>query len=77
MKLTTEKIPTYALSALINGDYSGLEEEDIQNINEWQERSGIKEVICPTDEQYQPYFTDYPAFGKATDVVDCECVLEW
>lgn len=77
MRLTTEKIPVYALSALINGDYSGMEEEDIQNINEWLERSEIKEVICPTDEEYQPYFTECPAFGLATDVVDCQCVLEW
>lgn len=75
MQLTTEKIPVYALSALINGDYSGMEEEDIQNISEWLERSEIKEVICPTDEEYKPYFTECPAFGLATDVVDCQCVL--
>lgn len=75
MELTTEKIPTYALPALINGDNTALADEDIQNMNEWLERSRIKEVIAP--ENYDPYFTSYPAFGQATDVVDCECVLGW
>ena len=75
MELTTEQIPDYALPALINGDYSGLEEEDIQNINEWLERSEIKEVLPPEDSD--PYFSNYPAFGLPTDVWDCQCVLEW
>lgn len=77
METTIEKIPTYALPYLINGDAEGLNDIDMLNINEWLENSGVKEVICPTDEEYSPYFTGYPAFGLATEVVDCTCVLEW
>lgn len=77
MELTTEKIPTYALPALVNGDDDSLTQEDVENITSWMKRAGIKQVIAPTDEEYQPYFSYYPAFGKATDVVDCKCVLEW
>lgn len=77
MKTTIEKIPVYALSALINGDYSGLYDEDVKNIEEWLASSGIREGIWPGEEGYNPYFTHYPAFGLATDVIDCECVIEW
>lgn len=69
-----EKIPTWALSAIINGDNTGLEDSDIKLIEDWFAETGYDDIVCPTDEEYQPYFTHYPAFGKATDVVDCICV---
>lgn len=77
MKLTLEKIPTYIMPFFINGDVDGYTEEEINQATEWLNTSGVKEVILPSDEYYQPYFSCYPAFGKPCDVVDCQCVLEW
>lgn len=77
MKTTIEPIPEYMMPYFINGDKSNIKDEDIQNAKEWMEKSGVQEVIMPSDEDYQPYFSYYPAFGKGTDVVDCKCVLEW
>lgn len=68
-----EPIPDWALGYLINGDPSGLEDEDIEMIDDWQRRSGIGTVVCPNDDD-EPYFTSHPAFGKACDVYDCVCV---
>lgn len=77
MKTTTEKIPTYALPYLINGDAEGLNDVEISMIDEWLEKSGITDVVCPTDETYQPYFTGYPAFGLPSEIVDCKCILSF
>ena len=77
MKTTIEQIPEYMMPFFINGDEEGYEEEDIQNAKEWMKESGIQEVTLPSDEDYQPYFSSYPAFGEGCDVVDCVCVLEW
>ena len=70
MERTTEKIPVWALCALINDDWTGINDEDFELIAEWQSRSRLV-VICPTD--YDEYFTSVPAFGKACNVMDCIC----
>ena len=77
MKLTLEKIPEYMMPFFINDDTEGYTDKEINEAKEWLETSGIKEVILPSDEDYQPYFSGYPSFGKPCDVVDCQCVLEW
>ena len=77
MKLTVEKIPEYMMPFFINGDTEGYTDKEINEAKEWLETSGVKEVILPSDEDYQPYFTWYPAFGEPCDVVDCQCILEW
>ena len=77
MTTTTEKIPAYALNALVNGDQTGMSQQDIDQISQWLSDSEIKEVVCPVDDNAEPYFSFYPAFGKATDVVDCICILEY
>ena len=33
-------IPVWALSALINADYTGLEDEDIELVNKWLDETG-------------------------------------
>ena len=66
----TEKIPAWALPAIVNHDYSGLEDEDIKLIEDWFARTGYTYVNCPDDE---PYFSPCPAFGPACDVYDCIC----
>lgn len=77
MEITIEKIPEYMLPYFVNGDTEGYEEEEIATAEKWMAESGVKDVICPTQEEYKPYFTHYPAFGLPVEVVDCKCVLEW
>lgn len=71
VQTTTEQIPSYALPYLINGDASGLTDEDIEEIDNWVQQNGISNV-CQPEEEY-PYFCTHPAFGKAADVFDCVC----
>lgn len=68
-----EPIPSWALSSIINADDTGLEKEEVELIQEWFAETGYDYVYCPSDNQ-QPYFTNYPAFGKPCDVFDCYCV---
>ena len=64
----TYDFPAYALSALFNGDYSGMEQEDIDNLEAFLKREDyIDAWDCP--EEAEPYFTPNPEFGMA-----CCCV---
>ena len=67
--------PSYALSALINGDYSGLEKEDESALNAFLEREKSIDVWDiksdeETGESCEPYFSSNPEFGLACDCVD-------
>ena len=57
MKLTLEKIPEYMMPFFINDDTEGYTDKKINEAKEWLETSGVKEVILPSDEDYQPYFS--------------------
>ncbi len=76
MEFTTEKIPTWALCYLINGDSSGLSEEDKETADRWLAENRVTAVCTASDEEgeYHPYFTHYPAFELASDVVDCNVI---
>lgn len=73
------RIPDYAMCYLVNGDPSGLEDEDIKTIDEWvnemlgDEYSSII-VGVPSDDQ-ETYFHWNPEFGLACDVWDIDVVL--
>lgn len=67
-----EKIPAWAICAIINGDRTGLLDEEIEMIENWFCSTGYDYVCCPDGE---PYFSTYPAFGLASDVYDCICVI--
>ncbi len=74
MEKTTEKIPTWSLCYLINGDPSGLTDEEIQDIDRWYNNLGVQ-VVSPvedSDGNMQPHFSRYPAFGLPAEVVDCD-----
>ncbi len=72
MKLIgTYKIPEYAMCAIEYGDYTGLEEEDEEAINEFLESEFPNGYVVDWKDG-APYFTSYPAFGKATDVIDAD-----
>ena len=77
MKTTTEKIPEYMLPFFVNGDFDGYSDSEIEAAQNWQKVTAIKEVIPPTEEEYRPFFSQYPAFGLPCEVVECECVIEW
>lgn len=76
------EVPTYALPALINGDYSGLNQEDSENIDNWVERIRKNHSITGAidfnlvDGTYEAYFSHCPAFGLPCDVVKVN-VLYW
>lgn len=77
IETSTEAVPTYALPYLVNGDPSGLTDEEISEIDELL-RSQSVELVCPDwkdeDSESQPYFSSVPWFGKPTEVVDCTVV---
>ena len=65
----TYTIPSYAISALINGDYSGLEGDDEKNLKGFLKReSYIDEWDVDSDQD--PSFTSHPEFGLACDCVE-------
>lgn len=74
MNKTTEKIPTWSLSYLINGDATGLTDKEIRQICEWERKWQVQIVSPLTDEDgnMHPYFSSFPLFGLPADVVDCE-----
>jgi hypothetical protein len=71
-----DRIPDYALSYLVNGDASGLEDEDQANIDSWLEscRGRLAKLYPEAHldfwvEDGEPSFVHRPAFGLA-----CSCV---
>lgn len=82
-----ELIPTWALPALANGDYSGLSEEDAAALDAWveaQDDISVTRFDCANqdedsryyipeiDEEISRSFEHYPAFGLPAD---CEAVF--
>ena len=63
-------IPAWALGYLINGETSGLDDEDPATAKKWEESWGRAITVSVMDET--PYFSHSPEFGKACDVEDCE-----
>lgn len=74
MEKSIEKIPTYALPYLVNGDVCDLTDEEIKMIDHVCHERHI-EMVVPIGESeeggMQPYFTSLPFFGKPTEVEDC------
>jgi hypothetical protein len=64
------QFPSYALRALFNGDFSGLEEEDIKHIEKFIKDNEHIDVFDDKEPDQEPYFAPYPEFGLATNVVD-------
>ena len=75
MNKTVEKIPTWSLPYLINGDSTGLETDEINFIDKWVKDWGVEIVSPLTDENnnyIDSYFSSYPLFGLPCEVVDCD-----
>ena len=74
MNKTTEKMPTWSLCYLINGDATGLTDNEILLIDKWM-NDWLVQIVSPiTDEEgnAQPYFSRYPLFGLPAEVEDCD-----
>lgn len=79
MKKVVERIPDWALCYIEYGDKTGLTDDDIKKVDDFYEsyRKGGMEIqgIYPVrdeNEDYEAYFSRYPAFGLACNVVDCD-----
>lgn len=70
MDTTIEKIPTWALSGLINDDWTGINDDEYEMVANWLSTNRLC-VMAPVD--YTEYFSSVPAFGKACMVMDCVC----
>lgn len=72
MKKSIEKIPIWSLGYLINGDVTGLTDEEIKMIEDWWHIQRV-ELVCliEQEEDTQPYFSHYPLFGLPAEVEDC------
>ncbi len=73
MEFMTEPIPTWALCYLINGDSTGLTDEDLAMIDKWYTDNKVQNITTASEQEgtTHPYFSHYPAFGLASEVVDC------
>ena len=64
------QFPSYALCALFYGDFSGLEDDDIKHIEKFMKDNEHIDVFDDKEPDQEPYFTPYPEFGLACNVVD-------
>lgn len=60
-------IPDWSLPYLVNGDPSGLEDDDVKTVDEWVNKNKV-EIVNPTDEHDE--FTRNAEFGDA-----CACTV--
>ena len=72
MNRTTEKIPTWSLCYLINGDATALTDDEIRMVDEWVSQWQV-EIVSPL---MDPYFSHFPLFGLPTEVEDCEILYK-
>lgn len=75
-----EQIPVWALPIIFNDDFPETEEDRIA-IERFYDRyrnshDYVRMYICPVEEDLNPYFSYFPAFGLGSEVVDCKIFLE-
>lgn len=65
MKIHTETyiLPAYWASALVNGDYSGLEDPDTKQLNDWLEQTKPGSCVGCSEEQYFSWHNDATRLG--------------
>lgn len=73
MEFMTEPIPTWALGYLINGDSTLLTDEEVAMIDRWYADNKVQTITTASEEEGNcyPYFSHFPAFGLASEVIDC------
>lgn len=66
------KLPAWAVCYLLNGDSSGMEDDEVSMVDSWIENSPWSSVYAIYDiGEDEPSFTHYPAFGSACECYDC------
>lgn len=66
------EIPEWALCYLVNGDLTGLSDEDIKIVQDWERDNHVYDVE-PLKEEGS--FSWHPEFGKACNVVECNVFI--
>jgi hypothetical protein len=70
METSTYKLPAHWASALMNGDYSGLEEQDEEQLMRVIAGEGLPDPIdCSTEPEFMKYHDAQP-YG----VLACDCL---
>ena len=72
MRTEIVPLPTWALCYLINGDPTGLEDDEIEMADNWCKRTGLCPLSTDSEEEW---FEPYPEFGLACMVTDCVCLI--
>lgn len=62
-------IPEWAINYFVNGEESGLSEDDLEEVRNFE----MDYRVEAPDDDAEPYFSNYPAFGLAGTVIDCPC----
>ncbi len=70
---TIEKIPTGALCYIINGDPTGLSDEDIKMVDGFMQKWQV-EIVSPLCQDGNASFSHYPAFGLPAEVEECKVI---
>lgn len=75
METSVERVPTHFMGYLVNGDTTGLTEQEVKDIDNLLREQRV-ELVCPpsSDENWEPYFSSCPWIGLPTEVVDCTIV---
>ena len=68
----TYRIPTYAVCYIEYGDADGLNDEDIQMIEDFVNANFPKGYVADWKNLDHPYFSPSPDFGLAAEVVDAD-----
>lgn len=68
-------IPEWSLPSLVNGDRTGLDEEELNLLDDFLNRYKFVDWVTDdeTGEMKEAYFTWRPEFGPACDCYDCYC----
>lgn len=72
-KTETRKIATHFLCALVNGDYSGLNEQEAQLLDAWLKANNYGHAICPDNTETD--FKICEITNLYSDVIDVEFYL--
>lgn len=72
IKVIEVTLPAYWASYLVNGDASGISDEDLELCDEWL-RDNLELIVVSCDGE--PYFSRYNDAGTpgAGDVLDYQC----
>lgn len=68
------KLPTWSLSYIINGESSGITEDDKKMVDEYMAQFTGGDVIVDVSDE-EEYFTWSPEFGLACNVVDATILV--